>query len=140
MIDTEILAPEEAFELLEAGILEQPHKVSADFDALYQNVKQTLFKNTAADKIEKSRRDTLDKITAITQTEILSEEYINNLKHAAEIGALSGLSMRYIRQLKPKDFSTLPRYIEPDFLDRVIKMAREVDEGTESIILSEELR
>ena len=125
---------------MEAGILEQSHKVSVGFDALYQNVKQTLFKNTTVDKIEKPRRDTLDKIVAIAQTNILSEEYIDNLKNAAEIGALSGLSMQYIRQLKPKDFSTLPQRIEPDFLDRVIKMAREVDEGTESIILSEELR
>jgi hypothetical protein len=143
LVDTELLAPDEAFELLEADIFEQPQKVSDNFDAMYQNIKQTLFKNTAADKTDKTdktKREALDKIFAISQSKLLDEEYMKNLKSATEMGALSGLSMQYIRQLKPKDFSTLLQQIEPDFLDRVTKMAREVDDGMESIILSEELR
>jgi hypothetical protein len=140
LIDTDILSPDVAFELLEANILEAPKKVSDSFDAVYQNTKQTLFNNTTVDKTDKAKREVLDKIFAISQTKTLSEEYIKNLKSAAEMGALSGLSMQHIRQLKPKDFSSLPQVIERDFLDRVIKMAREVDNGTESIILSEELQ
>ena len=140
LLDTDTLNPEEAFALLEADIFEQPKLVSANFDAMYQNIKQTLFKPCVTEKTDKQKKDVLDKIDAIAQAGLLDVEYLNALRYAVEIGALSGLSMQFIRQLAPKDFSELPRQIDQDFLDRVQKMAREIDEGSESIILSEELQ
>jgi uncharacterized protein YaaN involved in tellurite resistance len=140
LLDTDTLNTEEAFALLEADIFEQPKSVSANFDAVYQNMKQTLFKSCVTEKTDKQKKDVLDKIDAIAQAGVLDAEYINALRYAVEIGALSGLSMQFIRQLAPKDFSELPRQIDQDFLDRVQKMAREIDEGSESIILSEELQ
>jgi hypothetical protein len=140
LLDTDILSAEAAFELFEADIFEQPQKASKGFDAVYQNVKQTLFRNTSADKTDKTKREVLDKIYAIAQTKTLNHDYVSNLKFAVELSALSGHSMQFIRQIKPKEFSTLPQKIEVDFLDRIIKMAREVDDGNESVILSEELQ
>jgi superfamily II DNA/RNA helicase len=140
LLDSDTLDEKEAFELLEADILEQPKSVSSDFDAIYQNIKQTLFKIFITEKTDKQKRDILDRIDAISQTGTLNVEYINSLRYAAEIGALSGLSMQFIRQLTPKDFTLLPQEISQDFLDRIHKMASEIDEGAECIILSEELR
>jgi hypothetical protein len=154
LLDIELITPEDAFELLEANIIEEAKKVSNVFDAIYQNIKQSLFMGTgtgagngacngagtALDKTDKQKREVLDKINAIAQTKSLNEEYIRNLKSAVEMGALSGLSMQYIRQMKPKDYPTLPQHIEADFLDRVTKMARNIDEGKECLILSEELQ
>jgi len=140
LLDTDTLNPEEAFTLLEADIFEQPKPVSVNFDAVYQNMKKTLFKSCVTEKTDKQKKDVLDKIDAIAQAGILDAEYLNALRYAVEIGALSGLSMQFIRQLTPKNFSELPRQIDQDFLDRVQKMAREIDEGKESVILSEELQ
>jgi superfamily II DNA or RNA helicase len=140
LLDNDTLDEKEAFELLEADILEQPKSVSSGFDSVYQNIKQTLFKIFISEKTDKQKRDILDKIDAISQTGTLNAEYIKSLRYAAEIGALSGLSMQFIRQLTPKDFTLLPQEIVQDFLDRIQKMADEIDEGAECIILSEELR
>jgi hypothetical protein len=140
LLDVEIVPPEDALALLEASSLEAPYKVSDNFDAIYQNVKQSLFSASYSDKIDKIRREVLDKINAIAQMNILPAEYMTSLQKAAELSALSGLAMQYIRNLKPKEFASLPDKIGQDFLDRVTKMARAVDEGKECVILSEELQ
>jgi hypothetical protein len=140
LLDSETLAEEDAFKLLEADIIEQAKSVSEGFDAIYQNIKQGLFRTTVTEKIDKPKREVLDKINAIAQSGKLNSDYLKDLQSVTEIGALSGHSMQFIRQLKPDEFNTLPQEIGQDFLDRVNKMARDVDEGKESIILSEELR
>jgi len=140
LLDSDTIDAEKAFGLFEATVLEKPKPVSADFDAIYQDLKVTLFKASDIDKTDKNKRDVLDKIAAMTQMGALPTEYINDLRFAVEVGALSALSMQYIRQLTPKNFASLPKEIEQDFLDRIIKMCNNVDEGKECIILSEELR
>jgi hypothetical protein len=140
LLNVEIVPPEDAFALLEASLFESPYTVSDSFDAIYQNIKQSLFSASYSGKIDKIRRDVLDKINAITQMNILPAEYMTSLQKAVELGALSGLDMQYIRKLKKKEFTLLPCKIGQDFLDRVSKMAREVDEGKECVILSEEFQ
>jgi superfamily II DNA/RNA helicase len=138
--DAKIILPEKAIALLEASLFECPYTVSDSFDAIYQNIKQSLFSASYSGKIDKIRRDVLDKINAIAQMNILPAEYMTSLQKAVELGALSGLDMKYIRKLKPKEFASLPGTIEQSFLDRINKMAREVDEGKECVILSEEFQ
>jgi superfamily II DNA/RNA helicase len=140
LLDSEVLAEEDAFRLFEADIIEQAKPVSKSFDAVYQNIKQGLFKNTVTERTDRQKREVLDKINVISKSGKLSSDYMRDLQYAVEIGALSGLSMQHIRQLKPGEYTALPQEIEQDFLDRVSRMARDVDEGKASIILSEELR
>jgi len=140
LLNSTPLDAKEAFELLEADIIEQPKPVSLAFDAIYQTIKQSLFINTASEKIDKQKRDVLDKIEIVEKSGILNSDYISDLKFSIRVGALSGLSMQFIRQLPQKEFSTLPKEIEQEFLDRIKKMSENIDDGTESIILSEELR
>nr|AGS53306.1 superfamily II DNA/RNA helicase [uncultured bacterium contig00013] len=140
LLGSATLDAKEAFDLLEADIIEQPKPVSKEFETIYQAMKQTLFKTSVAEKTDKQKRDALDKIDIIEKSGALNTEYLDSLKFAVEIGALSGLSMQYIRQLAPKDYALLPQEIDQDFLDRIHKMAHDIDDGTECIILSEELR
>ncbi|GMO32479.1 MAG: hypothetical protein Ta2B_13360 [Termitinemataceae bacterium] len=90
--------------------------------------------------LDKNKRETLDKINAITQSGALDTDYMETLRSAAEMDALCGHSMQFIRRLKPAEYNTLPQEIEADFLERVNKMARDIDDGTECIILTEELQ
>jgi hypothetical protein len=141
LLGSETLGDEEAIKLFEADIFEDAKPPSAGFDAVYQHIKQTLFANTIAEtKTEKTKREVLDKISAIAQTGKLSDEYTSALRYAAEIGALSGYTMRFIRRLTTKDYAALTDAISDDFLERVQKMASDIDEGSESIILTEELQ
>lgn len=139
LFDSETLDAQVAFPLLEADIIEQAKPVSENFDTAYQAVKQTLFQKTISEKTEKQKRDVLDIIDIIVQNSTLNPEYLKSLRFAVEIEAISGLDMQFIRQLAPKDFSILPHKIDQDFLDRIQKMAQNIDEGSECVILSEEL-
>jgi DNA-binding ferritin-like protein (Dps family) len=111
LLDVEMLAPEDAFTLLEADIIEEPKKVSADFDAIYQNIKQSLFTSTVTEKTDKTKREVLDKLNAIANTGKFDTNYLKDLQYAAEIGALSGHSLQFIRQLKPSEYAILPKEI-----------------------------
>jgi hypothetical protein len=137
--DRETLGDKEAIELFEAALSEKPGPVSEGFDAVYQHIKKTLFK-AAGEKMEKKKRDVLDKIRDISQTGKLSTEYTSALRNAAKIDALSDHMMHFINKLAPKDYAALPDKIGKDFLDRVQEMARDIDGGKESIILSEDLQ
>ncbi|GMO52240.1 MAG: helicase-related protein [Termitinemataceae bacterium] len=140
LLDSEILAEEDAFRLLEADIIEQAKPMSESFDAVYQNIKQGLFKTAVTAKTDKTKRETLDKINAIAQSGALNADYMETLRSAAEMDALCGHSTKFIRRLKKAEYNTLPQEIEADFLERVNKMARDIDEGKECIILTEELQ
>ena len=140
MLESETQSDEEAIKLFEANIFEDAQPVSADFDAVYQHIKQSLFTQAAVEKIEKTKREVLDKISAIEQSASLSREYLKLLRSAAEIDALSGYALQFIRRLTPQEYAALPASISQDFLERVQKMTRDIDGGKESIILSEELQ
>ena len=107
---------------------------------MYQHIKKSLFTQAAVEKIEKRKREVLDKISVIEQSALLNLEYLKLLRSAAEIDALSGYALHFIRRLAPKEYAALPAAISEDFLERVQKMTRDIDSGKESIILSEELQ
>ncbi|GMO37681.1 MAG: helicase-related protein [Termitinemataceae bacterium] len=140
LLNSEILSEEAAFKLLEADIIEQAKPVSKNFDAIYQNLKNDIFKNTASNKIDTKTHEVLEKINAIAGDPELNSDYLDKLKYAAELGALSGLTMQFIRKLKPNEYHKLAGEIDIEFLDRVAKMANSIDEGKECIILTEELK
>lgn len=142
ILDTEVfsLTPEEAISLFEATVFEQPEKVSSTYDTVYQNVKRKLFETSKDDKIEKAKREAVDKINAMLRMEILDSDYLNDLKEVIELDGLSGHSIRFINNLKMKDYTSLPKQIEQSYINRMIKLSREIDLGSEVLILSEELK
>jgi hypothetical protein len=134
------LTPQEAIGLFEATVFEQPEQVSAKYDAVYQNVKRKLFESTKDDKVEKAKREALDKIKTWIPLGIINKDYLNDLREVIDLDGLSGYSIRFINNLKVKDCATLPEQIEQSYINRMIKVAREVDLGSEVLILSEELK
>jgi len=70
----------------------------------------------------------------------ISKDYLNDLKEVIELDGLSGHSIRFINNLKMKDCDSLPKQIEQDYINRMIKLSREIDLGSEVLILSEELK
>ncbi len=140
--DTEVvsLTPEEAISLFESTVFEQPEKVSSIYDTVYQNVKRKLFEISKDDKVEKVKREAVDKINAMLRMEILDSDYLNDLKEVIELDGLSGHSIRFINNLKMKDYTSLTKQIEQSYINRMIKLSREIDLGSEVLILSEELK
>jgi ERCC4-related helicase len=134
------LTPEEAIALFEATVFEQPEKISSAYDAIYQNVKRKLFETNKDDKVEKAKREALDKINVLLRMEIIDKDYLNDLKEVIELDGLPGHSIRFINNLKMKDYASLSKQIEQGYINRMIKLSREIDLGSEVLILSEELK
>lgn len=137
--DVTSLTPEEAISLFEATVFEQPKKISSGYDAIYQNVKRKLFETHKDDKVEKAKREALDKINVLLRMEIIDKDYLNDLKEVIELDGLPGHSIRFVNNLKMKDYNSLPKQIEQGYINRMIKLSREIDLGSEVLILSEEL-
>ncbi len=134
------LSAEEALSLFEAMPNEEPFEVSKMFDCVYQQVKSSLFKNQTEDKNEKQRLEAIKKVKVIQATRSLSQDYVFDLMNVIKSDGLSGYELRFITQLTPKDYCTLPHNIEHDYLIRQLATIGRIDEGTETLILSEELQ
>ena len=52
---------------------------------------------------------------------------------------ISGYELRFINQLSPKEYLKLPQTITQEYLSRCIWADSKVDEGKETLILSEEI-
>lgn len=135
-----LLTAEEALTLFCANEDEKPFELSKKFDAIYQNVKENLFKGNNADKNEKERLNAIAKIKLIMQSKTLDKDYIEDIKMAIESDGLSGFELRYINQIAPNNYHKLPKWIDQSYLNRIISTINSVDEGQEVLILAEELQ
>ena len=70
--------------------------------------------------------------------QLLPKEYLSDLVQVIKADALSGYEIRFINQLVPKDAANLPLRIYSEYLARMINSQNKVDEGEETLILSEE--
>ena len=133
------LTPEEAISLFESTVFEQPYKVSASFDNIYQSVKEKLFQTKRDNKVEKAKRDALNKINAMMKGTIVNSDYLKDLHQVVEMDGLPGHSIRFINQLRERDYATLPKEIEQGYINKVLTTASDIEEGSEVLILSEEI-
>ncbi len=137
--DVSTITPEQAISLFEATVFEQPQKISANYDTIYQSVKANLFLSRKDDKVEKSKREALDKINAMLRENSVSHDYLKDLSKVIEMDGLSGHSLRFINKLTKKEFATLPNEIEQSYINKMINTAGEIEAGSEVLILSEEI-
>lgn len=133
-----MLTIEQALSLFEAAKDEKPYETSKAFDTVYQHVKTNLFRGTAADKNEKERLNAMAKVKLIKQTKSVDADYMEDLMRAIEKDGLSGYELRYINQLTPKEYGSLTKEIDQDYINRIISTANSVDDGDEVLILAEE--
>ena len=102
------ISPQETFKILESEPNETGYKVSENFEELYNLAKQSLFATETEADTEKTKRNALDKIRIMIQTNACNTEYLEDLKTAIEYDALSGYALRQINRLKPTEYLTLP--------------------------------
>lgn len=135
-----MISAEEAISLFEADINEKPVDLSKNFDAVYQLVKSSLFSSEVKDRNEKEQINALAKIKVLMSKQALSKDYLEDLAQVVRADALSGYEIRFINQLMPKDAPKLPLKVSAEYLARIIGYQNKVDDGEETLILSEELQ
>ena len=135
-----MLSAEDALKLFAAEPSEEPVELSDYFDATYQKVKNSLFKGEANDHNEKDVLNALAKIKVFSKAKLLNKDYLDDLLTVVKADALSGHEIRYINQLSVKNVKELPKKIPNEYLARIIITQNSVDEGEETLILSEELQ
>lgn len=135
-----MISAEEAISLFEADRHEKPVDLSKNFDTVYQRVKSSLFNSDVKDRNEKEQINALAKIKVLMSKQALPQDYLEDLAQVVRADALSGYEIRFINQLAPKDAPQLPLKISAEYLARIISYQNKVDDGEETLILSEELQ
>lgn len=135
-----MLSAEDALSLFSAERKEIPVDLSADFDAVYQKVKLSLFSSDIKNRNEKEILNAVSKIKVLQKSKLLSADYLYDLMRVIKADALSGFEIRYINQLTSKQATMLPQKISPEYLSRIIFAQNKVDDSEETLILSEELQ
>lgn len=135
-----MLSAEEAMALFKAERCEEPTELSKDFDEEYQLVKSSLFQSDIHDHNEKDLLNAAAKVKIWRKTKTLSQDYLDDLMTCITADALSGYEIRVINQMTSKDIHTLPQKITSDYLSRQIQTQAKVDEGEETLILTEGLK
>ena len=103
-------------------------------------MKASLFSSDVTERNEKELINALAKVKVLMENQLLPKDYLSDLVQVIKADALSGYEIRFINQLVPKDAAKLPLRISSEYLARMINSQNKVDEGEETLILSEELQ
>lgn len=142
------LTAESAFKIFKTDPTEKGLKVSDDFDILYQTIIGKLFIRKQKVVKNKGLADAIQKIEWIEEKNILPEfrDYTKDLLVVMnELGALPDYFLKKIRAINTdakhikKDYKELIYDLSHTYLSNMIKTAQLVNQGNESLILSEEL-
>ena len=139
--DSKPLSPEEALNLFNASILEVPFNVSPGFEALYERIKTDLFKKNTQVPNEKLKREVLMRIELMQQdNEDKLKDYFADLVDVIKLDGLPRHYLKFLNQVSPAELDSIPDKISHHYLSTILKSARNVDEGEELLILSEEFK
>ena len=135
---------EEAVKLLEAEIAEQASPVSKSFEPIYQSMLKELFVRKTQVIHDKGRQMAIDKIRVLIEQLPDEKDYLEDLLFALDtLDAIPDYIAKAVRKIKdktlPRDFAELKNDAPHEYLVRIRKAARQVDEGEEVLIFSEEL-
>ena len=134
------LSPFVALQLFDAQVTEEPQKVSDNFEPIYNFIKANLFRNKTHFQTEKLKSEIKNKINlVIKENHFNNHDYLKDLLAVIELDALPRHYMRAINQLKVTDFASLTPDITQRYLTTILAKASAVDEGEETLIISEEL-
>ena len=133
------ILPENAFALLKANKEEKSYKTSDRFDLTFSQVKQALFSDSGENDTEQIKRNALDKIRIMIQQESCKNEYLEDLKTAIELDAISGYALRVINKMKSTEYADLPNKISGIYIQKALKTYDNISHGAEILILAEEV-
>lgn len=138
------ISPQIAVRLFQADISELPQKLSDAFDPVYQRLKSTLFERKTQVSSDKGRREAMAVIEAFSHASERYKDYCRDILIVMRtLDSLTEYHLKLIRELnrkKPDDaLAELQKELPYSYLNVMLEMARKIEEGEESIILSEEL-
>ena len=138
------LSVEEAFSLFQAEIGEDGEQVSPRFEEIYQNARKQMFLTRTHVSIKGPKGEAINKIDKLREIVPRRRDYLSDLYFVAkELHSLPEGVYAFIRAIDErtleKDLDELQKLVPQDYLARIIKTARQIEEGKETLILSEEL-
>jgi superfamily II DNA/RNA helicase len=142
-IEVNTIKTKDALDYFEAEVSEEPRKVSAAFEDIYQNVKANLFTKKSQIPFDKGRRDATNKLLLIKEKIPHKKDYIEDLIFVIQkLDALPERFARMIRSLSmnklDQEFNELEKAIPHRYLINIVNAARKVEEGEECLIFAEE--
>lgn len=134
----------DALGLFEAGMAEQSEQTSDAFEPVYENIKAKLFTRKTEVALDRGKRETILKVKALKDKLPNKRDYLEDLLYVLkELDALPDRYSRFIRSIDLKtleeDFELLKRQCPHSYLVSIIEREKKIEEGEESLILSEEL-
>jgi superfamily II DNA or RNA helicase len=138
------ISVEQALSLFQADFSEKPQQVSKDFDKIYQNARKNMFVPKTHLSIKGPKGEAINKIEHLKETVPVLKDYLTDLYNVAkELNSLPEGLYSYIRTIDERtlkaDLQELQKLAPQDYLAKIIKTARTIEEGKETLILSEEL-
>lgn len=142
--EPQALSAADALDLFEAEINEQCEQTSKSFEDIYSGVKENLFSKRTEVAKDKGKLDTIAKVEALRSKLPEHKDYIEDLLYIVKgLDALPDRFARLIRAIDAKklekDFNELKKQVPHSYLLSIIDREQKIDEGKETLILSEEL-
>lgn len=133
-----------ALKLFEADVTESSEKPSRSFNAIYDKICRKLFLQKSEIALDRGKRETILKVDALRQKLSKEKDYLEDLYYVLkDLDALPSRYAKLIRSVKieklNEDFRDLKKEIPHTYLLNIIDRERQIEEGKESLILSEEL-
>ncbi|MCK5416315.1 helicase [Candidatus Parcubacteria bacterium] len=146
-IDINFVSPEEALNLFEAQSDEKSIDTTADFDLIYQKVKDQIFKDNTHPTIRpRSRRhDASARLEILADKLPSAKDWCNDvIKIIKDFDALPNGLLKTLSSVdmkkEPKDVFTEYKKLIPDnYITNIFKMAEKAKSDDELIVLSEQL-
>lgn len=138
------LSAADALNLFEAQISEQGEQTSKSFEEVYSKIKENLFSKRTEVAKDRGKTQTIDKVQILKDKLPEHKDYLEDLLCVVkDLDALPEKFARFIRSIDlktlEKDFNELQRQVPLDYLLAIIDREQKIEEGKETLILSEEL-
>jgi len=134
----------QALDIFEAEISEKPKQTSDNFEPIYQSLKDKLFSKRTEVAMNKPKQDTIHKVNILIKEVPAKKDYLLDLLYILQ--KLDALPERYAKMIRAIEGKTLvkslddfQREVPHNYLLDIIERERKIEEGQESLILSEEL-
>ena len=134
----------QALDLFEAEISEKPQKVTDNFEPVYVSLKENLFTKRSEVAMNKVKQDTIHKVHALIKDLPEKKDYLQDLLYVLlKLDALPERYSKIIRAIDSRklhtDFEKFCSQVPHRYIMGIIEREQRIEEGQESLILSEEL-
>jgi hypothetical protein len=131
-------------QLFEASVSENAETPSTNFKNIYEKMCNHLFSKKTEVAMDRSKVDAINKVEALKEKYPDKQDYLEDLLYVMK--ELDALPERYAKILRAIElrkltdgFAKLQKEVPHGYLVSIIEREKLIDEGKESLILSEEL-